>query len=160
MLPLSQKISLACCSLGLLFLTQCGGSSSSGGNAPDTLNGTVLSIRLRITASDFPNIFELITATNGQSSLQTRGQNIEEWNGSPTVIYHKTGNNAATLNLRWIAGKNNTTAYSMDLPALEFDQSTHASVGGEGGTLSRQPAGQEMQTLNGVSADVTITYSN
>lgn len=76
------------------------------------------------------------------------------------MIYHKTGNNAATLNLRWIAGKNNTTAYSMDLPALEFDQSTHASVGGEGGTLSRQPAEQEMQTLNGVSADVTITYSN
>lgn len=160
MLPLSQKISLACCSLGLLFLTQCGGSSSSGGNAPDTLNGTVLSIRLGITASDFPNIFE--TDHRHQRSVQSsnRGQNIEEWNGSPSVIYHKTGNNAATLNLRWIVGKTILRHIPWTSPALEFDQSTHASVGGEGGTLSRQPAGQEMQTLNGVSADVTITYSN
>lgn len=160
MLPLSQKISLACCSLGLLFLTQCGGSSSSGGNAPDTLNGTVLSVRLGITATNFPNIFELITDTNGQSSLQTRGLEIQEWNGSPTVIYHKTGNNAATLSVRWIEGKNDTVSNSMDIPVLEFDQSTHAAAGGDGATLSYQPAGQEMQTINSISADVTITYNN
>ena len=160
MLPLSQTISMACCSLGLLFLTQCGGGSSSSGNAPEPLHGTVVAIRLGITASHFPNLFELTTGTNGQSELQTRGSASELWNGAPTVIYHKTNDNAATLSLRWIEGKNNTTANSMDIPVLEFDQTTHAVAGGDGATLSYQPAGQEMQTLNAINADVTVTYSN
>lgn len=160
MLPLSKTVSMACCSLGLLFLTQCGGGSNSGGSAPETLNGTIVSIRLGITASNFPNIFELVTSTNGQSELQTRGSSIELWNGTPTVIYHKTADNVATMNLRWIAGSNNTTANALDIPVLEFDQTTHAVAGGDGATLSYQPAGEDMQTLNAVSADVTVTYNN
>lgn len=159
MRPLFQTISMACCSLGLLSLTQCGGSSSNG-IAPTTLNGTTVSISLGITASSFPNIFELITDNSGQSQLTTRGSQIALWNDAPTVVYYKTGDNTAHLNLRWIQGTNNTTEYSLDIPSLEFDQSTHAVAGGEGATISSQPAGQEMQTLNNVTADVTIFYNN
>lgn len=151
---------MAWCSLGLLFLTQCGGSSSGSGSAPTTLNGTTVSISLGITASSFPNIFELITDTTGQSVLTTRGSQIALWNGAPTVVYYKTGDNTAHLNLRWTQGTNNTTAYSLDIPSLEFDQSTHAVAGGEGATLSSQPAGAEMETLNNVTADITVFYNN
>lgn len=159
MRPLFQTISMACCSLGLLSLTQCGGSSSNG-IAPTTLNGTTVSISLGITASSFPNIFELITDNSGQSQLTTRGSQIALWNGAPTVVYYKTGDSTAHLNLRWSQGTNNTTANSLDIPSLEFDQSTHAVAGGEGATLSFQPAGEEMQTLSNITADVTIFYNN
>lgn len=156
---------MACCSLGLLSLTQCGGSSSNG-IAPTTLNGTTVSISLGITASSFPNIFEIITDNSGQSKLTTRGSQIALWNGAPTgngaptVVYYKTGDSTAHLNLRWIQGTNNTTTNSLDIPSLEFDQSTHAVAGGEGATLSFQPAGEEMQTLSNITADVTIFYNN
>jgi hypothetical protein len=159
MRPLFQTISMACCSLGLLSLTQCGGSSSNG-IAPTTLNGTTVSISLGITASSFPNIFELITDNSGQSQLTTRGSQIALWNDALTVVYYKTGDSTAHLNLRWIQGTNNTTVNSLDIPSLEFDQSTHAVAGGEGATLSFQPAGEEMQTLSNITADVTIFYNN
>ena len=126
---------------------------------PTTLNGTTVSISLGITASSFPNIFELITDNSGQSQLTTRGSQIALWNGAPTVVYYKTGDSTAHLNLRWIQGTNNTTANSLDIPSLEVDQSTHA-VAGEGATLSFQPAGEEMQTLSNITADVTIFYNN
>lgn len=152
---------MACCSLGLFSLTQCGGGSSSNGHAPDTLNGTTVSIQMVAEAgSPFPNIFTLVTSNDGsQSQLETKGSTIALWNGTPTVIYYKTGDNTGTLSLNWIQGTTNTTRCALDIPALEFDSASHANAGANGATATYQPAGEDQVTITS-TADVTIFYNN
>ena len=162
MRPLFQTVSMACCSLALLSLTQCGGSSSDAkGNAPETLNNTTMSIQTGIIdgdISEIPNIFE-VTVSGSQVALTTKGANIPVWNGQGTVMYFKTAHNTGSLSISWIQGTPaRTTAYTLSIPDLTFESTNHGVSGDQGAIISYRPADGAQVALPATTADVTVTY--
>ena len=97
--PFLTSLSAACCSLGILTLAQCGGSSSDAeGLAPSTIGSKVLNMMVTgITdaAIDLPDILNITTGDNGAFIAQTQGEDIDMWNGAGIYSYTKTGNNTA-----------------------------------------------------------------
>ena len=76
--PFLTSLSAACCSLGILTLAQCGGSSSDAeGLAPSTFGSKVLNMMVTgITdaAIDLPDILNITTGDTGASIAQTHGE--------------------------------------------------------------------------------------
>lgn len=103
--PFFTSLSAACCSLGILTLAQCGGSSSDAeGLAPSTIGSKVLNMQVTgITdaAITLPAIFDMTTGDNGAFIIQTQGENMNMWNGAGIYSYTKTGRNTAELSLSY-----------------------------------------------------------
>lgn len=108
MRPFFTSLSAACCSLGILTLAQCGGSSSDAeGLAPSTIGSKVLNMQVTgITdaAITLPAIFDMTTGDNGAFIIQTQGgrhehvergrhlflhQNREKHRGADPVLQQK-----------------------------------------------------------------------
>lgn len=103
--PFLTSLSAACCSLGILTLAQCGGSSSDAeGLAPSTIGSKVLNMQVTgITdaAITLPAIFDMTTGDNGAFIVQTQGEDMNMWNGAGIYSYIKTGKNTAELSLSY-----------------------------------------------------------
>lgn len=160
MRPLFQTVSMACCSLALLSLTQCGGSSSDAkGKSPETLNNTLVSIQtgmIDTELSDIPSIFE-VTISGANVTLTTKRNNIVLWNGTGTVLYDKTTHDTGSFSVSWITDKGNTTThYTLSIPDLTFQSASHAVSGVQGAIISYRHANQATQTLPTTTADISI----
>lgn len=164
--PLFTSFVSACCSLGILTLAQCGGSSSDAeGLAPSSIANKTLSMQVAgIADSDIqiPPILEITTGENGAFSAQTQGTQVDMWNGTGIYTYAKTGKDTASLTLAY--NKNDGSA---ELPAtrmstikidtLTFDNATHASSGEGGASISYMNAEDRQPTpLDGLTISVNI----
>lgn len=159
MQPFSRIIALCCSSVALLSLANCGGSSSSSGYAPDSLNETTVVMDLAVTGNaNFPTVFTMTIASGAVTSITTKGSNIPLWNERPTLVYQKLEDNVAKLNLTWIQGTANTENCGISIPRLIFEERTLAKAG-PGATASYTPAGQPTQIVENVGCNVTIHYA-
>lgn len=138
MRPFFTSLSAACCSLGILTLAQCGGSSSDAeGLAPSTIGSKVLNMQVTgITdaAITLPAIFDMTTGDNGAFIIQTQGEDMNMWNGAGIYSYTKTGKNTAELILSYnrnsgSSSEPNTLMSTIRIPQLTFENATHASSG-------------------------------
>ena len=95
MRPFLTSLSAACCSLGILTLAQCGGSSSDAeGLAPSTIGSKVLNMQVTgITdaAITLPAIFDMTTGDNGAFIIQTQRGKHEHVNGAGIYPTPKPG---------------------------------------------------------------------
>ena len=91
--PFLTSLSAVRCSLGILTLAQCGGSSSDAeGLAPSTIGSKVLNMQVTgITdaAITLPAIFDMTTGDNGAFIIQTQGENMNMWNGAGHLFLHQ-----------------------------------------------------------------------
>lgn len=143
------SLSAACCSLGILTLAQCGGSSSDAeGLAPSTIGSKVLNMQVTgITdaAITLPAIFDMTTGDNGAFIIQTQGEDMNMWNGAGIYSYTKTGKNTAELILSYnrnsgSSSEPNTLMSTIRIPQLTFENATHASSGEGGASISYMQA--------------------
>lgn len=164
--PFLTSLSAACCSLGILTLAQCGGSSSEAeGLAPSTIGSKVLNMQVTgITdaAITLPAIFDMTTGDNGAFIIQTQGEDMNMWNGAGIYSYTKTGKNTAELSLAYnkntsSSSEPNTVMCAIRIPQLTFENATHASSGEGGASLSYRYANDgEIIPIDGITISVNI----
>lgn len=165
MRPFLTSLSAACCSLGILTLAQCGGSSSDAeGLAPSTIGSKVLN--MQVTGMDaaitLPAIFDMTTNDNGTFIIQTQGENMNMWNGAGIYSYTKTGKNTAELSLSYnrnsgSSSEPNTLMSTISIPQLTFENATHASSGEGGASISYMQAQDKTPILiDGITISVNI----
>lgn len=164
--PFFTSLSAACCSLGILTLAQCGGSSSDAeGLAPSTIGSKVLNMQVTgITdaAITLPDIFDMTTGDNGAFIIQTQGENMNMWNGAGIYSYTKTGRNTAELSLSYSRNNSsssepNTLMSTIRIPQLTFENATHASSGEGGASVSYMRAqDREIVSIDGITISVNI----
>ena len=158
MRPFFTSLSAACCSLGILTLAQCGGSSSDAeGLAPSTIGSKVLNMQVTgITdaAITLPAIFDMTTGDNGAFIIQTQGAGI--------YSYTKTGKNTAELILSYnrnsgSSSEPNTLMSTIRIPQLTFENATHASSGEGGASISYMQAQDRTPIpIDGITISVNI----
>ena len=158
MRPFFTSLSAACCSLGILTLAQCGGSSSDAeGLAPSTIGSKVLNMQVTgITdaAITLPAIFDMTTGDNGAFIIQTQGEDI--------YSYTKTGKNTAELILSYnrnsgSSSEPNTLMSTIRIPQLTFENATHASSGEGGASISYMQAQDRTPIpIDGITISVNI----
>ncbi len=164
--PLFTSFFAACCSLGILTLAQCGGSSSDAeGLAPSSIADKVLNMQVAGIADasvQLPAIFDMTTVENGSFVVQTQGAEVDMWNGAGIYTYAKTGKNTASLSLSY-----NTNDGSSEMPStrvstirigtLTFDNATHASSGEGGASISYMNAEDRTPvSLDGLTISINI----
>ena len=164
--PFLTSLSAACCSLGILTLAQCGGSSSDAeGLAPSTIGSKVLNMQVTgITdaAITLPAIFDMTTGDNGAFIIQTQGENMNMWNGAGIYSYTKTGKNTAELSLSYnrnsgSSSEPNTLMSTIRIPQLTFENATHASSGEGGASISYMQAEDRTPIpIDGITISVNI----
>ena len=141
--PFLTSLSAACCSLGILTLAQCGGSSSDAeGLAPSTIGSKVLNMMVTgITdaAIDLPDILNITTGDNGAFIAQTQGEDIDMWNGAGIYSY------------------TNTLVSTIRIPQLTFENASHASSGEGGASISYMKAEDRQPIpIDGITISVNI----
>ncbi len=166
MRPFLTSLSAACCSLGILTLAQCGGSSSDAeGLAPSTIGSKVLNMQVTgITdaAITLPAIFDMTTGDNGAFIIQTQGENMNMWNGAGIYSYTKTGKNTAELSLSYnrnsgSSSEPNTLMSTIRIPQLTFENATHAASGEGGASISYMQAQDRTPIpIDGITISVNI----
>lgn len=164
--PLLTSFFAACCSLGILTLTQCGGSSSDAeGLAPSSIGDKVLNMQVTgITDASvqLPAIFDMTTVENGAFVVQTQGTDVDMWNGAGIYTYAKTGKNTANLTLAYNMNSGssempNTRMSTIRIPNLTFDNATHASSGEGGASISYMNAEDRTPVpLDGLTISINI----
>lgn len=164
--PFITSLSAACCSLGILTLAQCGGSSSDAeGLAPSTIGSKVLNMMVTgITDASItlPAIFDMTTGDNGMFIIQTQGEDMNMWNGAGTYSYSKTGKNTASLTLSYnknngSTSEPNTLMNTIRIPQLTFENAFHASSGEGGASISYMKAeDREIVPIDGITVSVNI----
>lgn len=164
--PFLTSLSAACCSLGILTLAQCGGSSSDAeGLAPSTIGSKVLNMMVTgITdaAIDLPDILNITTGDNGAFIAQTQGEDIDMWNGAGIYSYTKTGKNTAELSLSYnrndgSSSEPNTLVSTIRIPQLTFENASHASSGEGGASISYMKAEDKQPIpIDGITISVNI----
>jgi hypothetical protein len=161
MRPFLTSLSAACCSLGILTLAQCGGSSSDAeGLAPSTIGSKVLN--MQVTGITVPAIFDMTTGDNGAFIIQTQGENMNMWNGAGIYSYTKTGKNTAELSLSYnrnsgSSSEPNTLMSTIRIPQLTFENATHASSGEGGASISYMQAEDRTPIpIDGITISVNI----
>lgn len=161
MRPFFTSLSAACCSLGILTLAQCGGSSSDAeGLAPSTIGSKVLN--MQVTGITDAAIFDMTTGDNGMFIIQTQGEDMNMWNGAGIYSYTKTGRNTAELSLSYTRNNDsssepNTLMSTIRIPQLTFENATHASSGEGGASVSYMRAqDREIVPIDGITISVNI----
>lgn len=159
--PFLTSLSAACCSLGILTLAQCGGSSSDAeGLAPSTIGSKVLN--MQVTGITDAAIFDMTTGDNGVFIIQTQGEDMNMWNGAGIYSYTKTGRNTAELSLSYnrnngSSSEPNTLMSTIRIPQLTFENATHASSGEGGASVSYMRAqDREIVPIDGITISVNI----
>ena len=158
MRPFFTSLSAACCSLGILTLAQCGGSSSDAeGLAPSTIGSKVLNMQVTgITDA------AMTTGDNGAFIIQTQGEDMNMWNGAGIYSYTKTGKNTAELILSYnrnsgSSSEPNTLMSTIRIPQLTFENATHASSGEGGASISYMQAQDRTPIpIDGITISVNI----
>ena len=168
MRPFFTSLAAACCSLGILTLAQCGGSSSDAeGLAPSTIGSKVLNMQVTgITdaAITLPAIFDMTTGDNGAFIIQTQGEDMNMWNGAGIYSYAKAGKSTAELSYYRIRGSSsdpNTLLSTIRIPQLTFENATHASSGEGGASISYMQAQDRTPIpIDGITISVNIKYQS